>query len=91
MKKIDDIDIAKSVEEYKKNHPNKWQKYQDKINNILTHWNDQKPKNTLKRKLKQVFCRHEYEDGSNLPGCQTFICSKCNKEIYYHPWRGFFK
>lgn len=89
--KIEDIGMGKGIEEYKKKHPEEWQKFQDDIKDILDHWDDKPPRKTFKQRLKQLLCRHDYEDGSNLPGCQTFICSKCGKEIYYNPWKGFFK
>lgn len=41
--------------------------------------------------FKRLFCKHNWEDGSHLPWYQTFVCSKCGKEIKYNPIRGFFR
>lgn len=46
---------------------------------------------SIKLKLKRLFCKHIWEDGSNLPGCQSFKCAKCGKEIFWSPFRGWFK
>lgn len=45
----------------------------------------EKKKHRIRKFFKQLFCEHQWEDGSNLPGCQSFICSKCNKEFWWYP------
>ena len=45
----------------------------------------------FKLRLKRLFCKHNYIDWSNLPGCQSFKCTKCGKEIFWNPFKGLFK
>lgn len=56
------------------------------LNNIIFQ---QTNTGSFKTFFKRLFCHHEWEDGSNLPGCQTFICIKCGKERYWAPGKRF--
>ena len=45
----------------------------------------------IKKFIKRLLCKHNYIDWSNMPGYQTFKCTKCGKEIKYSPYKGFFR
>lgn len=65
------------------------QKTLEKINhdikNSYATFQEEKKKHRIRKFFKRLFCDHEWSDGSNLPGQQSFICSKCGKEFWWYP------
>lgn len=80
-------------EEYNEMCKNWWespegQKALEEFNHDIEEYENfqkEKKKHRIRKFFKKLFCKHKWDDGSNLPGCQTFICTKCGKEIYLYP------